>query len=368
MQSQSPKLKKRDSEKGSVLAVSAIGMLSFFLAVGLAIDISHLYTAKAELQYAADASALAAASQLNSTRGGIKSAVTAATTTLNKYDVNKDVTIPAASVTFASNLNGTYVSQATAEANATTMRFVKVAIPPQPVNVTFAALAIDAVQNLSASATAGLSVGLSMNKYHAAFLFIEPSATPLAKNTVHTLSAKAANVNTAPSYRILQGPGGDTIMTGTIHNYAYPVMGWTAQNLSEADDCRYAKIGVNARFNDYTTHPGVNSTNAPPDKITTENITYQQYRDRQGSGPQDIPSGMEDRRIIILPITKSSDYNTSTRVAQSNRLGVFFLKRKITTTCTLEVEYVGLPLAVPNGTYTPGSTQAGELSIAVLYK
>lgn len=364
----SVKLKKRDSERGSVLAVSAIGMLSFFLAVGLAIDVSHLYTAKAELQYAADASALAAASQLNSTRGGIKQAVTAATNTFNKYDVNKNVTITAANVTFSNNLNGTYVDKASAEANAAQMRFVKVSISPQPVNVTFASLAIESTQNLSASATAGLSVGLSMNKYHAAFLFIEPNATPLAKNAVHVLSAKAWNVNTAPSYRILQGPGGDTVMTGTIHSYAYPVMDWTAQALSEADDCRYAKIGVNARFGDYTTHPGVNASNAPPDTLTRETINYQQYRDLQGDGVKDRADGMEDRRIIILPIAKSSAYNTSSRVAQSNRLGAFFIKKKMTAACTLEVEYIGVPMSVPNGTYTPGSTQAGELSIAVLYK
>jgi len=278
------------------------------------------------------------------------------------------VPITAANVTFSNNLNGTYVDQASAETNAAQMRFVKVSISPQPVNVAFASLAIESVQNLSATATAGLSVGLSMNKYHAAFVFIEPNSTPLAKNAVHTLSAKAWNVNTAPSYRILQGSGGDTITTGTIHSYAYPVANWTAQQLSEADDCRYAKIGVNARFGDYSTHPGVNASNAPPDTLTRENINYQQYRDLQGNGVKDRTDGMEDRRILILPIATSSSYNTSNRVAQSNRLGAFFVRKKMTTACTLEVEYIGVPLAVSNGTYTPGSTQAGELAIAVLYK
>ena len=57
----------RKGERGSVLAMSAISMLSLILAAGLAIDVSHFYTAKAELQNVADAAALAAASQLNST-------------------------------------------------------------------------------------------------------------------------------------------------------------------------------------------------------------------------------------------------------------------------------------------------------------
>ena len=49
----------RKGEQGSVLAMSALGMLSFLLVVGLGVDISHLYLAKNELQNASDAAALA---------------------------------------------------------------------------------------------------------------------------------------------------------------------------------------------------------------------------------------------------------------------------------------------------------------------
>ena len=52
-------------ERGSVLATSAIGMLSLLLAVGLGIDISRFYLTKTELQNAADAAALAAVSALD---------------------------------------------------------------------------------------------------------------------------------------------------------------------------------------------------------------------------------------------------------------------------------------------------------------
>src|SRR5882762_9903258 len=101
--------KNRRGERGSVLAMSAISMLALLLATGLAVDVSHFYTAKAELQNAADAAALAAASQLNSTSGGIQMAVTEATKTLNNYDFNNAVTISGADVTFGANLNGAYV-------------------------------------------------------------------------------------------------------------------------------------------------------------------------------------------------------------------------------------------------------------------
>src|SRR5215510_15022469 len=92
-------------QRGSVLAMSAISMLALLLATGLAVDISHFYTAKAELQNAADAASLAAASQLNSTSGGIKLAVVEATKALNKYNFKSTIAIGAADVTFSDNLN-----------------------------------------------------------------------------------------------------------------------------------------------------------------------------------------------------------------------------------------------------------------------
>jgi len=50
--------RNRKGERGSILATSAIGMLSILLAVGLGVDISRFYLAKTELQNAADAAAL----------------------------------------------------------------------------------------------------------------------------------------------------------------------------------------------------------------------------------------------------------------------------------------------------------------------
>ncbi|HJU53435.1 MAG TPA: TadE/TadG family type IV pilus assembly protein [Pyrinomonadaceae bacterium] len=360
---------ERKGERGSVLVLSTIGMLAFLLIAGLAIDVSHFYTAKAELQNAADASALAGASQLNSSAGGIKQAVSEATKVLNKYDFKQNVSIPSSAVSFSSNLNGTYVDQASAEANPTTIRFVKVTIPPKPVNVFFAAFVIGGSKNIGATATAGMSVGLTMNKFNAALAFIEADAAPLQKNQTYTLSAKSWNSNAPNSYRVLEGGSGDLLLTGNIHVYDYPVASYRAQQLADTDACRLTRIGFNARFGDYSPHPGGNTTNAPPDTITRENITYSQYRDLQGSGAIDRADGMDNRRIIFLPVAKSSAYNTSTRNMTSNKLGAFFIKKKVSSpACTIEVEYIGERLAVPVGEYRPGQVQASELAIPVLYK
>lgn len=361
--------RERRGERGSVLAISTIGMLAFILTAGLAIDISHFYTAKAELQNAADAAALASASQLNSSAGGIKQAVSEGTKVLNKYNFKQNVAIPPSAITFSSNLNGTYMDQAAAEANPTTVRFVKVTIPPQPVNVFFASMSIGGTKNISATATGGMSVGLTMNKFNAALAFIEADANPLQKNMTYTLSAKSWNSNAPNSYRVLEGGSGDLILTGNIHTYDYPVANYRAQQLMDTDACRLARIGFNARFGDYSPHPGGNASNAPPDTITQENITYSQYRAMQGSGVVNRADGMTDRRIIFLPVAKSSAYNTSSRNMTSNKLGAFFIKKKVSSpACTIEVEYIGERLAVPVGEYRPGQVQANELAIPVLYK
>ncbi|MDT7604403.1 MAG: hypothetical protein QOF61_2400, partial [Acidobacteriota bacterium] len=226
---------ERRGERGAVIVVATIGMLAFFLAAGLAIDISHLYTTKSELQSAADAAALAAASQLNSTSGGINLAVAEATKAINKYDFKNAVTLSASDVSFATNLNGTYVNQATAAASPASIRFVKVTLPPKNVSLTFAALAVNQTQVLTATATAGLSVGLTMNKFYTAFTFIDSAAVPLQKGQVYTLDSKAYNDSTPNSYRVLAGPDGDLILTGSLHAYGYIGTSYNVAQLISSD-------------------------------------------------------------------------------------------------------------------------------------
>src|SRR5258708_1521098 len=99
--------KDRRGERGSILAMSAIGMLSMLLAVGLGVDISNLYLAKNELQNAADAAALAGASALNFDDSGIHAAVhSVVDVAMNKYQYNNaDVAFLSGNVRFARNLS-----------------------------------------------------------------------------------------------------------------------------------------------------------------------------------------------------------------------------------------------------------------------
>jgi Flp pilus assembly protein TadG len=368
-------------ERGAAMVVSVVGMLALILATGLAVDISHFYTAKAELQTAADAAALAAASQLNSTTGGIKNAVTEATKALNNYDFKKPVTLTSADLVFATNLNGTYVDYAAAQAAPSTIRFVKVTLPPEAVGVTFSQSVLGSSTDLTAKAVAGMSVGLTMNKFYTAFTFVETAANPLVRGSSYTLVPKSWNDSTPNSYRVLTLSDGSApsplVLTGPIHAYGYMTGGYKvaqlnatspAGNLTAPSMCRSAQIGTNTRFGDYTVHPSVNATDEPPDTITQENITYKQYTDMQGNGVVQATGGVRNRRVITLPIVQQPDYNTSTRDVTADRVGAFFVKSKIGTSCGLSVEYIGQQIAVPVGTYSPGSPQSHDLSIPVLYK
>jgi Flp pilus assembly protein TadG len=159
---------RRKNERGNVLAYTVLSALFLFLAVGLGVDLSHLYLAKTELQNAADAAALAGASALtlpNAER--ITTAVDRAVSTmnLNKYNFNNksfadvmDTTAQRNLVKFAVNLDDAeYVSEAVATANPDNIRFVRVETPSVPVNMIFAIPILGTTQNLKARATSGLS-------------------------------------------------------------------------------------------------------------------------------------------------------------------------------------------------------------------
>lgn len=160
-------LNHRKNERGSVLVYTVVSVLVLFLAVGLGADLSHLYMVRNELQNAADAAALAGASALLLPQPEkISTAQQRAIDTLNKNKYNFssqqfEEVMPkadqAALVTYSVNLGGNYVDAATATGN-NNIRFVKVVTPTVNVNVFFSIPILGLARNMSATATAGLSV------------------------------------------------------------------------------------------------------------------------------------------------------------------------------------------------------------------
>src|SRR5260370_14318487 len=117
----------RSDERGSIMIMAVIFMSLLFLMVGMCIDVSRIYMARAEVQNAADAAALTAARELDRGAGGIDDAVTQANAIVNTHGFGK-AGVSIASVEFAVSLNGTYMNAATAKdpATAPNIRFVRV--------------------------------------------------------------------------------------------------------------------------------------------------------------------------------------------------------------------------------------------------
>ena len=81
-------------------------MLVLILALGLCADISHFYSVQTELQNAADASALAGASALNNTDGGITLARANAVVEMNNYEFNHNsINFTESNLYFATNFD-----------------------------------------------------------------------------------------------------------------------------------------------------------------------------------------------------------------------------------------------------------------------
>jgi Flp pilus assembly protein TadG len=184
----------RKQERGSILATSAIGMLAILLAVGLGVDISRFYLVKAELQNGADAAALAAVSALNGAPAGINAALQQATTkTTNNYDFN-NTGIKITNVEFSANLNSGYMPAVAAAAPGTApnIRYVRVTTEPSPVAVSFAGAVLGKSKDLTATATAGYSVGLTDICNFLPVMVID-YGTPIAPGSLYTFRAQSGS-------------------------------------------------------------------------------------------------------------------------------------------------------------------------------
>jgi Flp pilus assembly protein TadG len=364
----------RKGQRGSVLAMSALGMLTFLLATGLCVDLGHFYLVKSELQNAADAAALAGASALNSGPAGITRARQRATAAMNSYEFNqKGLTFAAADVTFAVNLDGPYMSEASAAVPATAqkIRFVRVKTPATPVQVFFAAPALGSKKDLTAEATAGMSVPISSVCDFLPVSVID-YGTPIKPGDLYTFRAAPAGTVSPGNYQLLAvaGSGGQDVRVGI----ASGVDACAAPGEEYAVDTKTGvtagpvRVGINTRFDEYGSQ--VDPATQPPDTNVMENITYGQYA---AGAPSQAPThpGVYGRRIVIIPIVKQSEYDPGKGTVKFNRFGLFFLRNKVPNGSggDLVAEYIDRATVVGRGKVGTGPGAAeGFLTKPVLYK
>lgn len=118
----------RRRQHGAVAIVFGLTVVVLFAMGGVVLDLGHLYIAKAELQNAADAAALAGAKDLNETTPGINAAVAKAQaiSAKNKYNFATDVTLALANIEFGPGPDGPWSSVAAAQASPQGKTFIKV--------------------------------------------------------------------------------------------------------------------------------------------------------------------------------------------------------------------------------------------------
>lgn len=362
----------RKRERGSILATSAIGMLSMLLAVGLGVDISRFYLTKNELQNAADAAALAGVSALNAAPLGITKAADRAVASMNKYEFNKTgVTFPRANVLFAVNLDGPYISEGSAMGQAAKIRFVKVTTPASAVGVSFAASVLGKSKNLTATATAGFSVSLNSFCNFLPVSVID-YGVPISPGQTYTFRAASGSMVSPGNYQILAvaGSGGKDVRVGLsagVDQCASPGAVYEVDT-KPGVTAGAVRQGLNTRFDDYQTSQ-VNPADMPPDTNIKENINYDQYK--TGSATKaPTHQGVDRRRVVVIPIVKESEYDQGRNTVKFDRFATFFLQSKVGSGSggDLVAEYIA-DVVLGQGGFIPGGPPAnGLMAVPVLYK
>jgi Flp pilus assembly protein TadG len=393
------KIARRRSERGSVIAMAAVGMVSLILASGMAIDISHFYAAGTELQNAADAAALAGASALNHTDDGIKIAVDRAVAAMNKYEFNgANVAIGRENVRFAKNLSsfdgsGTGMSEGAAQSSPQDIRFVKVNVPTTAIQTYFASMVLGPAVNLNRSAVAGqssTSTGVNTVCNAAPFVFFEdcdgdldivehntevcdcfcPNEKFQQGHTYRIKELESTQVKNS-TYAIIEPPTGRTIdPTSQKQKLSLGLDCITTCQTLQTSTVNYSddsiRAAINTRFDEYD---GIPTNFVPPDTNIKNGIKYKDYKSGDGAQSPSRP-GVNDRRIMIIPIARKSDFNETTRKVKIHKYGVFFLTKKADSKGTLEVEFIQDSVVVGDGSFNPtlscdGSTQ---ITVPVLYR
>jgi len=105
------KANRRLRQRGFVLVVMTASAIALVAAMGLAIDLGHIFIVKNETQTYVDAASIAAALQMDGTSAGITRADTAATSLSDAWNFSSTV-LTSPTVEFGATTTGTWYATA----------------------------------------------------------------------------------------------------------------------------------------------------------------------------------------------------------------------------------------------------------------
>lgn len=335
---------QKNGERGSVVIMAAISMLLLILMVGLCIDVSRIYTVRAELQNAADAAALTAAKELNGGDTGITKAVASANAITNTQGFgNANVTI--SSITFAKNLypDSDYVDAATAKDNPENIRFVKVITQSVSTDMLFASSALGGSWSENRQAVAGsssIAPTTICDFFPAAVALTNTNPALGSVLTLHFNQGTGTSAVLADmDYIILEVPninGNGTVETALLTAGLPNFCKTLGDNIhmtpssNQNNGPRNSGDGINTRFDVYANGYGnqLQPTTFHPDSNIQEGLTYDQYANGSPITPPPTNLNLREdgRRMLIMPIVNPGTYPAYTTNIQ--KWGVFFLKNQ----------------------------------------
>jgi len=361
----------RARQRGATLVLVLIGLVAILAMVGLATDLSHVALNKARLQSTVDAAALAAAKALDQTSGNTTVANTAA---LNVFGINAAAHPELdkvrnnglqISVTFSNTLDPFNAGTAPA-------LYARVVATNFTMWTGFTALVGMTNMNTAASAVAGPSTALAADTQVCNLAPMVVCGNPAASAPSYGYNVGALNVlklasgnNPGPigpgNFQLvrLNGNGGSVIRQNMAGAYDSCVDGSGSVETQTGNVTGPVTQGLNTRFGDYS-GGGVNSSDYPPDVVTTEpspKLTYNsstrvisqgsntvtqssqidfnhaKYDQAVQAGNYNNPPapngiGAADRRILTVPIADCTGSNNGNSQLPVLGFACYFLLQK----------------------------------------
>lgn len=321
-------LPSRNNERGFSLLMVTLTANVLIAAVGLAVDLGHMFVVKSELQAFSDAAAMAAVRDLDGTRTGIQNAHTLATqgplgATVPNATNFGTTSVTTATDTYATTFGGTYDSYATATTSSTnTYRFVKVAASANvPIYFLRILPGVASPATVSSSATAGQHA-LPPN-------FSDGGLVPFSVDAHSTDATSEFNLTRGTQYTLKWGNGNNTTCAGDLiptrfdpgsapdeHGFVDLGQGFGNSNLRQAIEyggypnasSTPNSVGIGTTLPVVPGNRGqsiftslANRSNQDPDQTDT---TWSAYQDALAAGTAN------GRRLVTVPVMDTNSYGT----------------------------------------------------------